>query len=221
MILVLEDFLSAEELASIRSSFDRIAFRDGRASAGAQAALVKDNLQATPGDPVAEPIKQALSDKIIRHQEFRLAVRPKILGPIILSRYQPGMSYGAHVDHPISGGTMRRDVSFTLFLNDPDAYTGGALVIVEACGERHFKPPAGSLLIYPATTLHRVEDVSAGERLAAVGWAQSMVRDADKREMLYDLNVARLNLFDRYGKSNESDLLAKTAANLLRLWIEP
>jgi PKHD-type hydroxylase len=221
MILSFEDFLPQEAVREVRAAFDRIAFRDGRASAGAQAALVKENLQAVPGDPVAEPVKQQLSEFIFRHQEFRLAARPKKLGPLILSKYEPGMSYGTHVDHPISGGDMRRDISFTLFLNEPDAYDGGALIIVDAAGERKFKPSAGTLFVYPSTTLHRVEEVTRGARLAAVGWAQSIVRDADKRELLYDLNRARLDLFEKYGKSENSDLLAKTAANLLRMWAEP
>ncbi len=221
MILRFDNIIPADAVREIRDSFDEIAFRDGRSSAGAQAALVKDNLQATPGDPVAEPVKKFLSDAIYRHQEFRLAARPKQLGPLILSRYEPGMSYGTHVDHPISGGDMRRDVSFTLFLNEPDAYDGGALVIVDAAGEREFKLAAGSLILYPSTTLHRVQEVTRGARLAAVGWAQSIVRDADKRALLYDLNVARLDLFKQYGKSRNSDLLAKSAANLLRMWAEP
>lgn len=221
MILTFDNILPPAALAEIRAAAPRIAFRDGRASAGAQAALVKDNLQALPDDPVAEPIRRLIADSIFRHPEFRLAMRPKKLSPIMLSRYQPGMSYGSHVDHPISGGDMRRDVSFTLFLNEPDAYDGGELVIIDAVGERPFKLSAGSLIAYPSTTLHRVAEVTRGERFCAVGWAQSTVRDAAQRELLYDLNVARLDLFEQYGKSRNSDLLAKAAANLLRMWVEP
>jgi PKHD-type hydroxylase len=220
MIAIFDQIIAPEAVREIRAAFDRIAFRDGRASAGAQASLVKDNLQAVPDDPVAEPIRRAIGDAIFRHPEFRLAARPKKLSPIMLSRYQPGMSYGAHVDHPISGGDMRRDVSFTLFLSEPDACEGGALVLEDGAGERNIKLPAGSMVIYPSTTLHRVEEVTRGERLAAVGWAQSMVRDPRKREILYDLNVARLDLFEQYGKSKNSDLLAKAAANLLQMWAE-
>jgi PKHD-type hydroxylase len=117
---------------------------------------------------------------------------------------------------------MRRDVSFTLFLSDPVTYEGGALIIVDGGGgERGFRPATGTLLAYPATSIHRVSAVTHGRRLAAVGWAQSMIRDAAKRELLYDLNVARLNLFDRHGKTDDSDRLAKSAANLFRMWAEP
>ncbi|MFC2951799.1 Fe2+-dependent dioxygenase [Marinicaulis aureus] len=221
MILTFEDILPPESVRDIRAAFERIAFRDGRASAGAQAVLVKNNEQAIPGDAEAEPFRKMIADTIFRHPEFRLAARPLKLSSIMLSRYKPGMSYGAHVDHPISGGgEMRRDISFTLFLNDPHAYDGGALVIMDGAGELEIKLPAGSMVIYPSTTLHRVEEVTRGERLAAVGWAQSMVRDAKKREILYDLNVARLDFFEHYGKSKNSDLLAKAAANLLQMWAD-
>ncbi len=220
MILTIDNVLAADAARQIRDGFARVQFREGKASAGAQAKLVKDNLQAVPGDPAAEQIKSFISDAIFGHQEFRLAARPKKLGPLILSRYEVGMEYGTHVDHPMMNHELRRDVSFTLFLSEPETYDGGALVIVDAAGEREFKAKAGALVLYPATTLHRVSPVTRGARLAAVGWAQSIVRDADKRELLYDLNVARLDLFEKYGKSKNSDLLAKSAANLLRLWAE-
>ncbi len=220
MIQLFENLVPPAAVAEIRAAFATIAFRDGKASAGAQAQLVKDNLQAVPGDPVGDRIKAMLADAIFRHQEFRLAMRPKRLSPIVLSKYEPGMEYGAHVDHPLSGEDMRRDVSFTLFLSEPETYDGGALVIIDGGGERAFRPAAGTLIAYPATSIHRVSQVTRGSRLAAVGWAQSMIRDAAERELLYDLNVARLNLFDRHGKSEDSDRLAKCAANLFRKWAD-
>lgn len=220
MIQLFENFIPPAAVTEIRAAFAAIAFRDGRASAGAQAQLVKSNLQATPGDPAGDRIKAMLADAVLRHPEFRLAMRPKRLSPIVLSRYEPGMEYGAHVDHPLSGEDMRRDVSFTLFLSEPESYEGGALTIIDGGGERAFRPAAGTLVAYPATSIHRVSTVTRGQRLAAVGWAQSMIRDAARRELLYDLNVARLNLFDRHGKSDDSDRLARSAANLFRMWAD-
>lgn len=220
MITVFENFIPAELVREIRDAMSSVRFRDGAASAGAQAKLVKANEEAEPEDPTAERIKAVLSDAIIRHQEFRLAQRPKRLGGLILSRYETGMEYGAHVDHPLSGGDMRRDVSFTLFLSPRESYDGGALVVIDRGGEREFRPEAGTLVAYPATSVHRVSKVVRGVRLAAVGWAQSMVRDAAQRELLYDLNFARLELFEKHGKSEASDLLAKSAANLFRMWAE-
>jgi PKHD-type hydroxylase len=115
---------------------------------------------------------------------------------------------------------MRTDVSFTLFLSAPDACDGGELVIDTASGEEAFKLPAGSLVLYPSTTLHRVVPVTRGERLAAVGWVRSLIRDPPQRELLFDLETARRRLFDREGKTADGDLLAKCAANLLRQWCD-
>ena len=150
---------------------------------------------------------------------FALATRPKaIIGPLF-SRYQPGHAYGTHVDDALIGG-VRTDVSFTLFLSDPVSYDGGELIIDTASGEESFKLPAGSLVTYPATSLHRVAPVTRGERLAAAGWVRSHLRDPAHRELLFDLETARRRLFEREGKTVEADLLAKCAANLMRLWCE-
>ena len=129
------------------------------------------------------------------------------------------MTYGAHVDDALMGG-MRTDVSFTVFLVPPDSYEGGELVIDSTAGEQAFKLAAGSAIVYPATSLHRVEPVPAGVRLAAVGWARSFVRDAGERELLFDLETARQAVFQQDGKSPTFDLLSKCGANLLRRWAE-
>ena len=117
-------------------------------------------------------------------------------------------------------GGMRSDISFTLFLSDPESYDGGELVTESHADEQPFKLPAGSLVLYPSTTLHRVEPVTRGSRLAAVGWIRSLVRDPARRELLFDLDTARKALFDRDCKSPEFDLLSKCGANLLRMWAE-
>ena len=141
---------------------------------------------------------------------FALATRPKtIIGPLF-SRYRPGHAYGTHVDDALIGGA-RTDVSFTLFLADPETYDGGELIIDTASGEESFKLPAGSLVTYPATMLHRVAPVTRGERMVAAGWVRSTVRDPAHRELLFDLETARRRLFDREGKTAEGDLLAKCA----------
>ena len=141
-----------------------------------------------------------------------------MLGPLF-SRYQPGHAYGAHVDDALMGG-VRSDLAFTLFLSEPDSYDGGELVIDSTAGEEGFKLAPGSVITYPATTLHRVAPVTRGERLAAAGWVRSYIRDAGRRELLFDLDTARRRIFDREGKTAEGDLLAKCAANLLRQWCE-
>ena len=219
MYYVIADILDPPGIAAARETLANANFVDGRATAGWHAKLVKRNLQASGADKALADLRTTLAAKISEHQLFRLAARPKALTPLILSRYEPGMEYGTHVDDALMNG-MRTDVSFTLFLSDPDSYEGGALVIESTGGEEDVKLPAGSLVAYPSTTLHRVEPVTQGVRLAAVGWARSFIRDGAKREMLFDLDTARLNLFKREGKTADFDLLSKTSTNLLRMWAE-
>jgi PKHD-type hydroxylase len=218
MLLSIADVLSVADLEEVRAGLATATFVDGKATAGWSARLVKSNLQASRG-PELERIRGLVDTRLREHPVFALAVRPKtILGPMF-SRYGPGHAYGAHVDDALMGG-VRTDVSFTLFLAEPDSYDGGELVIDTAAGEEAFKLPAGVVVAYPASTLHRVMPVTRGARLAAVGWVRSFVRDPARRELLFDLETARRRLFDRDGKSAESDLLAKCAANLVRMWCD-
>jgi PKHD-type hydroxylase len=218
MILAIADVLSATDLEDVRAGLAAATFRDGKATAGWAAKLVKSNLQAGPG-PELERLRGVIEARLTQHPVFALATRPKtMLGPLF-SRYQPGRAYGAHVDDALMGG-IRTDVSFTLFLSAPDGYDGGELIIDTASGEEAFKLGAGSVVAYPATALHRVAPVTRGERLAAAGWVRSLIRDPARRELLFDLETARRRLFDREGKTAEGDVLAKCAANLMRLWCD-
>src|SRR5262245_14969163 len=218
MILAIADVLSAADLADVRKGLATATFVDGKATAGWAAKLVKANQQASHG-PELERVRALIESRLAEHAVFALATRPKtILGPLF-SRYRPGHSYGPHVDDALIGG-VRTDVAFTLFLSPPEACEGGELIIDAPAGEEAFKLGAGSVATYPATTLHRVAPVRAGERLAAVGWVRSLVREAARRELLFDLETARRRLFDREGKTAEADLLAKCAANLMRMWCE-
>jgi len=218
MILAIADVLSAADVAEVEAGLGTATFVDGKTTAGWSARLVKTNLQAS-GGPEVERVRALVESRLTEHPVFALATRPKtILGPLF-SRYLPGHAYGTHVDDALMGG-VRSDVSFTLFLSPPESYDGGELVIDSTAGEEAFKLAAGSIITYPTTTLHRVAPVTRGERLAAVGWVRSYVREAERRELLFDLETARRRLFDREGKTAEGDLLAKCAANLLRLWCE-
>jgi PKHD-type hydroxylase len=218
MLLSIADILSAADVEEVRAGLATSTFVDGKATAGWSARLVKSNLQASRG-PEVERVRALVDTRLREHAVFALAVRPKtILGPMF-SRYEPGHAYGTHVDDALMGG-VRTDVSFTLFLAEPDSYDGGELVIDTAAGEEAFKLPAGSAVAYPSSTLHRVLPVTRGARLAAVGWVRSFVRDPAQRELLFDLETARRRLFDSHGKSAESDLLAKCTANLVRMWCD-
>ena len=218
MILAIADILSVADIEAVRAGLANAPFVDGKTTAGWSAKLVKSNLQAAPGAEV-ERLRDLVETRLSEHPVFALATRPKtIIGPLF-SRYRVGHAYGAHVDDALIAGS-RTDVSFTLFLADPESYDGGELIIDTASGEEAFKLPAGSLVTYPATMLHRVAPVTRGERMVAAGWVRSTVRDPAQRELLFDLETARRRLFDRDGKTAEGDLLAKCAANLMRLWCE-
>jgi PKHD-type hydroxylase len=218
MLMTIADVLTADVVAELRTTLKAMRFEDGRGTAGWSARLVKDNEQAREGATLTL-VRDRISTAIRNNEVFSLAVRPKAMTPLILGRYGPGKQYGTHIDNPLIDG-VRTDVSFTLFLADPDDYDGGELVIETAGGEEDLKLPAGHLVIYPSTTLHRVAPVTRGERMVAVGWVQSYIRDASKRELLFDLETARRRLFDLTGKTPEFDLIAKSSANLFRMWAE-
>jgi len=219
MQIVIGNVLSAEETKTVTATLARATFVDGKATAGFAARLVKNNRQAEGSDRSLEMIRKLVAERIVGNEVFQLAVRPKALSQLLLSRYEGGMHYGSHVDDALMDG-MRTDVAFTLFLSDPTSYHGGELTIESTSGDETFKLAAGALVAYPATSLHRVSDVTHGARLAAVGWARSFVRDATRRELLFDLDTARRQLFAREGKSAELDLVSKSFANLMRMWVE-
>lgn len=218
MIITIADVLGATDIEEIGATLAAARFEDGRHTAGWSARLVKNNEQVRDSATLCL-LRERVAQAILDNEVFAAAVRPKALTPLLFSRYGPGREYGTHVDNPLIDG-VRTDVSFTLFLAAPASYDGGELVIETAGGEEDVKLPAGHLVAYPATTLHRVAPVTRGERLAAVGWAQSYIRHSDRREILFDLETARRSVFEQSGKTPAFDLLAKTAANLFRMWAE-
>ena len=218
MQIVIGNVLAPDDVTLIRATLAQATFEDGRATAGFAARLVKNNRQAT-NDRKVDTVRKLTEDRILANDVFAMAVRPKTLTAVMFSRYEGGMHYGTHVDDALMHG-VRTDVSFTLFLSEPESYDGGELVIESASGEDAVKLAAGSLVAYSSTALHHVTPVTRGERLAAVGWARSYVRDGAQREMLFDLDTARRQLFAREGKSAEYDLISKSLANLLRMWVE-
>ena len=219
MQIVIANVLSAAELKQVRETLKQARFVDGRATAGFAARLVKNNEQVDADDRTIERIRKLVTERINNNELFKLAVRPKTLSPLMFARYERGKNYGSHVDDPLMNG-MRTDVSFTLFLSDPKTYTGGELVIESTAGEDPVKPPAGAMVVYPTTALHRVAKVTKGQRLVCVGWARSLIRDPAQRELLFDLDTARRRLFSRDGKTADYDLVSKSLANLMRMWVE-
>lgn len=219
MHMLIAGVLSLEDLVEVRQAFEKAQFVDGRETAGWAAKTVKNNMQAKAGDPALDSVRGLVAERLMGHALFQMAARPKHTTPLLFAQYRDTMTYGSHVDDALMQG-IRTDISFTLFLEEPESYDGGELVIESSAGENPIKGPAGSVYLYPSTTLHRVDAVTRGVRRVAVGWVQSHVRNADKREILFDLDRARRALFAKSGKSEEFDQLSKSVANLLRMWTE-
>lgn len=222
MILCIENVLTSKDLKQIQLSLEGAEFVDGKLTAGAYAKTVKENCQLKGDSNVAKEVWAIINLALKRNSLFQAAVRPKIIRPPLISRYEAGMFYGTHTDNALMGEDVltRSDVSLTLFLSNPDTYIGGELVIDTSLGEQFFKLAAGSMIVYPSTFLHRVAEVTEGVRLAAVTWVQSVVRDTHEREMLFELDTVRRAIFEQYNKTVEFDLLCKLHANLLRKWAD-
>lgn len=218
MLIVLSGVLAREDLAQVRAQLAEAGWVDGRATAGPAARAVKNNLQAPGLGALSTFVEEALR----RHPLFEIAARVNKVSRIMFSKYEPGMEYGPHTDDAMmgrDGERLRADLAFTVFLEETEAYDGGALTIETASGEQAIKLAAGDAVLYPAGTIHWVSPVTRGARLAAVGWAQSLVRDAGQREVLFDLSVARQRL-GAGAKREDTLLLDKTISNLLRMWGE-
>lgn len=219
MLLTIAGVLSPADLHEIRSLLSEAVFEDGTKSAGWQAEPVKRNEQAKAGHDITLALQNRISARIRENSLFRSAARPKNLTPLIISRYRPAMSYGLHIDNSVMGG-IRTDLSMTLFLSDPDSYEGGALVLDRPDGRHSYRPPAGSLVLYPTGMLHEVEAVTKGERIAAVGWVQSLIRNAEQRELLFEMEQARMLLEEDPENHDSRLLLARCQASLMRMWVE-
>lgn len=219
MLLQIADVLSAQQLIAMVASLEsgQATFEDGKKTAGWQARSVKSNLQAS--GPAADGAAALVKDQLLQHPVFKAAAIPKPFVKIMVSRYLPGMEYGTHVDDALMAG-VRTDLSFTLFLRDPETYAGGELVIEGNDGDTAIKLPAGSLILYPTTSLHRVAPVTEGERLAIVGWVRSYIRSAENRETLFDLENAIASLRSTETSRAVLNGLLKVKANLLRQWAE-
>jgi PKHD-type hydroxylase len=210
MIFSIPNLLNTEKLQSIQTRLEKAEFVEGKLTAGWHAKLVKNNQQLKSGTSLLKELKTEVEQVLKDNSLFKIAVRPRRVHSLLFSRYEEGMSYGTHTDNALMGSNLlRSDVSFTLFLNSPDEYEGGDLVIEGADDEKAYKLEAGTIIIYPSSTLHRVNTVTKGTRIVVVGWVQSLVRDASQREILFDLDTARRAMFAREGKTPEFDLISK------------
>lgn len=219
MRFLLEPLLVEEELQDLVSSLtaEDASWIDGATTAGWHARDLKRNHQLDGTSPLHQRLATRLEERLTAQPLLQAAAFPRRIHGLMFSRSGKGEGYGRHVDNAwMRGG--RSDLSFTVFLSEPEAYEGGALVLESSGGEESFRLPAGHALVYPSTLLHRVEPVTAGERLVAVGWIESRIRHADQRELLFELDTARRSLFARHGKDEVFDLVSRTYSNLLRRW---
>lgn len=227
MMLAIPDVLTDAQLERVTGLLTEAEFVDGRLSAGSRAGTVKHNEELAPGDASTDLLNELVAGSLFRHPTFQSAVLPSRLSGAYFARYTPGMAYGDHIDDPVMGqaiggsGRYRSDVAITVFLSDADAYDGGELEMRTPFGEQAVKLAAGSAITYPASSLHRVREVTRGERLVAVLWAQSLVRDPAKRELLYELHVAREALMRVTPKAEVTETVDRVYGNLVRMWAEP
>ena len=226
MLVKIENVLTKEEVAHCRSVLEGTQWVDGRITAGAQSALAKHNLQVPENAPQARALGEIVLRALGANAAFNSAAVPFRVFPPLFNRYDVGMKFGAHVDNAIRfipgpNIRVRTDLSATLFLTPPEDYDGGELVIQDTYGEQSVKFAAGDMVLYPASSLHRVEPVTRGSRWASFFWIQSMVKDDGARGMLYQLDQAiiktRADLGDKHAAVRE---LTAVYHNLLRRWAE-
>jgi PKHD-type hydroxylase len=223
MLLCISELLNPAQLDKIHQVLADAEFVDGRLTAGFAAARVKQNQEMRPEPRRMQRLIRILMSSLGHNETFRFAALPHRVADPIIARYQPGMTYGDHVDDPImgsSGPRFRSDVSMTIFLSSPEDYDGGELVIRTAFGNRQVKLSAGDAVIYPSSSLHRVEEVTRGQRTVALTWIQSYVRDPARRELLYELNLAREHLLREAPGTEHTGQVDRSYANLVRMWSE-
>ena len=225
MLLHIENVLSAEELKRIQQLFGQAELIDGRITAGYQSTVVKNNLQIAENAPLAVEMGGLIISALERCPQFTSAALPRRIYPPLFNSYGTGMHFGNHVDNAIRGinDPIRTDLSVTLFLSQPEDYEGGELVIEDTYGTHHVKLPAGDLVLYPSSSLHRVTTITHGTRNACFFWLQSMVRDDARRRLLYDMDQAIIGLHQQLPNSLENPEILRLAGcyhNLLRLWAE-
>ncbi len=219
---VLPAVLTAEEVSALRDALSDAPFENGKLTATGLAARAKNNLQLKRDQQQATPLDEIVLTALSRHPLFHAWAIPKRVAMPTFSRYDVGMAYGAHVDASLigTGQPLRSDISITIFISDPKDYDGGELAIETSGGTRNIKLPAGDAIAYPTFALHQVLPVTRGQRLVAVTWVQSLVRDAAMRQVLFDLNAASRSLLEQSPDAAESRLVHKAYNNLMRLVID-
>ena len=210
--------LNDKEIKILQTNLDKDKefWEDGKKTAGNQAALVKKNLQLKRKSETSQKLSAIVKNKILTNPLIKSFSLPKHIHGIMFTKSKIGMRYGRHIDNAfMSSG--RADLSFTIFLNNINLYSGGELLVENINSENKFKLKAGEIIIYPSTYLHSVEKVTRGERIVCVGWIESYVKSIEEREYLFDLDAGARGILAKHGRSDELDLIFKSYSNLLRV----
>lgn len=225
MLLPIANVLSKEQTAECRRLLDASEWIDGSVTAGHQSKLAKDNLQLAENDPAALQMGELIVSELQNNPLFVSAALPLKVFPPLFNRYEGGQNFGTHVDNAIrrsrvTGEQMRTDLSATLFFSEPDEYDGGELVVEDTYGVQRVKLAAGSMILYPASSLHHVTPVTRGRRIASFFWIQSMIRDDGNRTLLFDLDTSIQRIASEVPNHPSAIQLTGIYHNLLRRWAE-
>lgn len=224
MIFHIPNVLTPEQLQACREQLRSASWLDGRVTAGTQAAQVKNNRQLPEESDVAQHLRALVLKALSENATFFTAALPRRVYPPLFNAYEGTFNaFGNHVDnairtHPLTAQHIRTDLSFTLFLSQPDEYEGGELVIEDGVNGQRIKLPAGDLILYPSYSVHRVEPVTKGCRLACFSWLESMIREPQQRALLYELDMSILALRQKEGDTDVSVRLTSCYHNLMRMW---
>lgn len=225
MLLHIPDVLDPAQVRQMRAALDAADWTDGRETVGAQGAQVKHNRQLPDASPLRRELGQIVQSALAQNPIYHAATLPLRMLPPRFNRYDDGGQYGFHIDGAVMSlgadtGQLRSDISCTLFLSDPGEYDGGELIVNDTYGEHEVKLPAGDLIVYPSSSLHRVVPVTRGARVASFFWVQSLVRDDGRRRLLFELDSSIQSL-TRSGADAATVLqLTGVYHNLLRQWAE-
>lgn len=226
MLIEIPEVLNADEVNQVRTILADAAWADGRITAGSQSAQVKNNWQLPEQSEQSAAARAVLLAALNRNALFLSAALPKRIFPPLFNRYEgEHNTFGNHIDNavrhcPVTGQRVRTDLSATIFLADPDSYDGGELVIEDTYGQHAVKLAAGDMVLYPGSSLHRVEPVTRGARVASFFWLESMVRETERRRLLFEMDMAVLQLRNTGGDSEPVVNLTGCYHNLLRMWAE-
>jgi len=222
MVIQIPRLLSTKLVQEACRILDSGHFVDGKLSAGKEARKVKNNEELAQDPDIFDQLNNLVMGNLVRNPIYQSAALPLRVAAPFYARYSKGMSYGMHVDDPImgTGDRYRSDLAITIFLSTPDSYDGGELVVQTTRGAQEVKLPAGDAVLYPASSLHEVREVARGVRLVAVTWVQSMIRNPEQRELLFELGNARDHLLETKPNTEATKLISKSYVNLVRMWSE-